>query len=126
MNKYAKLFIQYIIYRDHHGLCIELLERLHVSCLQNIDERDVSSITMRSLRLQLGIVSQEPVLFDRTIAENIAYGDNSRTVPMSDIIEAAKKANIHNFITTLPLVSYHLFYINCTVNVLLEVCALYQ
>jgi ABC-type multidrug transport system fused ATPase/permease subunit len=80
---------------------------------------------MRSLRLQLGIVSQEPILFDRTIAENIAYGDNSRTVPMSEIIEAAKKANIHNFITNLPLVSSHLFilillstsywrYVHCT------------
>jgi len=63
---------------------------------------------MRSLRLQLGIVSQEPVLFDRTISENIAYGDNSRTVPISEIIEAAKQANIHNFITSLPLVSSHL------------------
>jgi ATP-binding cassette subfamily B (MDR/TAP) protein 1 len=63
---------------------------------------------MRSLRLQLGIVSQEPVLFDRTIAENIAYGDNRRTVPMSEIIEVAKKANIHNFISSLPLVSSHL------------------
>jgi ATP-binding cassette subfamily B (MDR/TAP) protein 1 len=77
--------------------------------LQHVDEYDVSSISLRSLRLQLGIVSQEPVLFDRTIAENIAYGDNSRTVPMSEIIDAAKNANIHNFISTLPLVSSHLF-----------------
>lgn len=69
---------------------------------------------MRSLRLQLGIVSQEPVLFDRTISENIAYGDNSRTVPISEIIEAAKQANIHNFITSLPLVSSHLDFYNFT------------
>jgi len=62
---------------------------------------------MRLLRLQLGIVSQEPVLFDRTIAENIAYGDNSRKVPMAEIIEAATQANIHNFITSLPAVSSH-------------------
>jgi ATP-binding cassette subfamily B (MDR/TAP) protein 1 len=88
---------------------MEQLVMLCVSCLQHIDEHDVSSITLRSLRLQLGIVSQEPVLFDRTIAENIAYGDNSRTVPMSEIIDTAKKANIHNFISTLPLVSSHLF-----------------
>lgn len=79
-----------------------------VSCLQNIDERDVSSMSMRLLRSQLGIVSQEPVLFDRTIAENISYGDNSRTVSIEEIIEAAKKANIHNFISSLPLVSSHL------------------
>jgi ATP-binding cassette subfamily B (MDR/TAP) protein 1 len=69
---------------------------------------------MRSLRLQLGTVSQEPVLFDRTIAENIAYGDNSRTVPMPEIIVAATQANIHNFINNLPLVSSHLDYYNFT------------
>jgi len=88
---------------------------LSVSCLQRIDERDVSSISLRLLRLQLGIVSQEPVLFDRTIAENIAYGDNSRSVPMPEIIEAAKQANIHKFIQTLPLVSSHLDYYNFTI-----------
>ncbi|XP_033609713.1 ATP-dependent translocase ABCB1 isoform X3 [Cryptotermes secundus] len=85
--------------------CIQLLERFYdpdSGCVY-IDEHDVSSLTTCSLRFQLGIVSQEPVLFDRTIAENIAYGDNSRTVPMSEIIEAAKKASIHSFITTLPL-----------------------
>lgn len=46
---------------------------------------------------------QEPVLFDRTIAENIAYGDNSRTVSEQEIITAAKSANIHDFIVSLPL-----------------------
>jgi ATP-binding cassette subfamily B (MDR/TAP) protein 1 len=85
--------------------CIQLLVRFYdpVSGSVHIDEHDVSLISMRLLRLQLGIVSQEPVLFDRTIAENIAYGDNSRKVPMPEIIEAAKQANIHNFIHTLPL-----------------------
>ena len=53
----------------------------------------------------MGLVSQEPVLFDRTIGENIAYGDNSRDVSMEEIIEAAKKSNIHSFIENLPLVS---------------------
>jgi len=61
-------------------------------------------MTMTLLRSQLGIVSQEPVLFDRTIADNIAYGDTSRDVEMQEIIEAAKNANIHNFITSLPQV----------------------
>ena len=51
----------------------------------------------------MGLVSQEPVLFDRTIAENIQYGDNSREVDMTEVIEAAKRANIHNFISSLPL-----------------------
>ena len=53
----------------------------------------------------MGIVSQEPVLFDCSISDNIAYGDNSRHVPMDEIITAAKNANIHNFIQTLPNVS---------------------
>ena len=54
------------------------------------------------LRSQIGIVQQEPILFDLSIAENIAYGDNSRTVPMEEIVQAAKKANIHGFILNLP------------------------
>lgn len=51
----------------------------------------------------MGIVSQEPVLFEKTLAENIAYGDNSREVSMTEITDAAKMANIHTFITSLPL-----------------------
>ncbi|XP_060520809.1 phosphatidylcholine translocator ABCB4-like [Cylas formicarius] len=51
----------------------------------------------------MGIVSQEPNLFCKTIGDNIAYGDNSREVGEDEIIDAAKKANIHNFISSLPL-----------------------
>lgn len=61
-----------------------------------------NDITLKDLRSKLSIVSQEPTLFDRTIAENIAYGDNSRKVQMTEIIEAAKIANAHNFIIQLP------------------------
>lgn len=50
----------------------------------------------------MGLVSQEPILFDRTIAENIAYGDNTREIAMPEIMEAAKMANIHEFIVNLP------------------------
>ena len=53
----------------------------------------------------MGIVSQEPVLFSYSIAENIAYGDNSRIVPFEEIEAAAVSANIHSFINTLPKVS---------------------
>ena len=60
---------------------------------------------MPFIRSQLGIVSQEPILFDRTIAENIMYGDNERVVPMDEVIEAAKQANIHSFIASLPQVN---------------------
>lgn len=69
-----------------------------------VNDVDIRHLSLGWLRSQIGIVSQEPILFDSTIAENIAYGDNSRDVPMDEIIEAAKKANIHDFISGLPLV----------------------
>lgn len=85
--------------------CIQLLQRLYdpISGTVTMDRRDISSVSLASLRSQLGVVGQEPVLFDRTIAENIAYGDNYRRVPMDEIIEAAKKSNIHSFVSSLPL-----------------------
>ncbi|MBO4633059.1 MAG: ABC transporter ATP-binding protein [Lentisphaeria bacterium] len=62
-----------------------------------IDGHDVRDISIDSLRRQIGIVSQQPILFNDTIANNIAYGvpDASR----DDIIEAAKLVNAHEFIT---------------------------
>ncbi|XP_049957122.1 ATP-dependent translocase ABCB1-like [Schistocerca serialis cubense] len=84
--------------------CIQLLERFYDAASGSValDKHDVSKVKMAALRSQLGLVQQEPVLFDRTISENIAYGDNSRDVSMDEIIEVAKKANIHKFITALP------------------------
>lgn len=88
--------------------CIQLLQRLydpeHGRIHIGLDEIS-SEIALGDLRSKLSIVSQEPVLFDRTIAANIAYGDNSREVSIAEIIEVSKIANVHNFITTLPLVS---------------------
>lgn len=89
---------------------IQLLQRLYdPKCGEiSIGDCDIcDDLTLNDLRLKLSIVSQEPVLFNRTIAENIAYGDNSRTVHMSEIIEASKIANIHTFITQLPEVDKH-------------------
>ena len=65
----------------------------------------MKSLNVAWLRTQIGLVSQEPVLFDRSIAENIKYGANHREVSMNEVIDAATKANIHNFITSLPNVS---------------------
>lgn len=57
----------------------------------------------------MGLVTQEPVLFDSTIKENIAYGAGD--VDMHDIISAAKNANIHEFIINLPQVrKFNFFY----------------
>lgn len=67
-----------------------------------LDKYDAKELNLHWLRSQIGIVSQEPVLFDCSIAENIAYGDNDRVVPMSEIMEAARKSNIHSFIEALP------------------------
>uniref|UniRef100_A0A1B0DGS5 ABC-type xenobiotic transporter n=1 Tax=Phlebotomus papatasi TaxID=29031 RepID=A0A1B0DGS5_PHLPP len=86
--------------------CIQLLLRFYDPDQGEVKLDGVSTIdfSIRNLRSHLGLVSQEPVLFDRTIAENIAYGDNSRVVSMEEIIEAAKEAQIHSeFITKLPL-----------------------
>lgn len=85
--------------------CIQLIQRFYdpYKGVVAIDGSDVKSVTQKTLRQQLGIVSQEPSLFDRTISENIAYGNNFRKVSQDEIIDAAKKANIHNFIISLPL-----------------------
>ena len=65
-----------------------------------IDGQDLRSVTQSSLREAIGIVPQDTVLFNDTIAYNIAYGrpDASR----EDVIRAAKLAQIHNFILDLP------------------------
>ncbi|XP_028169176.1 phosphatidylcholine translocator ABCB4-like [Ostrinia furnacalis] len=69
-----------------------------------LDGQDIKySLTLRQLRAQLGLVAQEPALFSRSIRDNIAYGDNSRAVPLEEIIDAAQKANVHAFIAQLPL-----------------------
>lgn len=87
--------------------CIQLLQRLydpeHGRIFIGLDEIS-SDVPLSDLRSKLSVVSQEPVLFDRTIAENIAYGDNTRKFSITEIIEAAKLANAHNFISKLPLV----------------------
>lgn len=60
---------------------------------------------MPFLKAQIGIVSQEPVLFDCGTAENIQHDDNTRNVSMVEIVEAAKKAYLQYFVMTLPDVS---------------------
>lgn len=64
-----------------------------------LDGTDIRDITLNSLRRNIGIVSQTVFLFDGTIRENIAYGAGD--VSDEDVISAAKKANIHDYIVTL-------------------------
>jgi ATP-binding cassette, subfamily B, bacterial len=65
-----------------------------------IDGTDVRDVTFESLRRQIGIVPQETVLFSGTVAENIAYGQDS--FDMEDVEKAAKIANAHSFISAFP------------------------
>jgi subfamily B ATP-binding cassette protein MsbA len=65
-----------------------------------VDDVDIRDVTLRSLRSQVGIVTQETVLFDDTIASNIAYGTPAAT--REDIEAAARAAHAHEFICELP------------------------
>ncbi len=65
-----------------------------------IDGHDVKEVSVRSLRRQIGVVTQETVLFRGSIAANIAYG--AKGVTRERVIEAAKKARADEFITALP------------------------
>ncbi|UJR11267.1 hypothetical protein I4U23_015449 [Adineta vaga] len=84
---------------------IQLIERFYDPNIGQIlvDSKDIRSLNLQWYRSKIGIVSQEPVLFNMSIRENIAYGDNNRKdIPLDEIIEAAKTANIHDFIQRLP------------------------
>ncbi|RTL04326.1 ABC transporter ATP-binding protein [Candidatus Dependentiae bacterium] len=70
-----------------------------------IDGQDIKTVTQDSLREAIGIIPQEPVLFHRSIMENIRYGKKNATD--AEVIEAAKKAHAHEFIKELPN-GYHM------------------
>ena len=65
-----------------------------------IDDKNISDITMDCLRRNIGIVQQDVFLFSGTFKENIAYGNLNAS--MDEIIEASKKANIYDYIMSLP------------------------
>lgn len=81
---------------------VKLIQRLHninagAIC---IDEQNVADVTQHSLRSQIAVVPQEPILFHRTLAENISYAKPG--VSLAQIKAAAKLANAHEFILDLP------------------------
>jgi subfamily B ATP-binding cassette protein MsbA len=65
-----------------------------------IDGVDLRDCTLKSLMEQIGIVTQETILFNDTVAANIAYGSSAHT--RDDVIKAARIANAHDFITKMP------------------------
>ncbi len=81
---------------------VKLVQRLYDATGGRIliDGQDVATATQRSLRSQIAIVQQEPILFHRSLAENIAYGRPGAS--LAQIEEAARLANAHHFIMRLP------------------------
>ncbi|CAN0906199.1 ABC transporter B family member 13 [Linum grandiflorum] len=65
-----------------------------------IDGCDIKTLNLKSLRRRIGLVQQEPALFSTTIYENIKYGNDSASE--IEIMEAAKAANVHEFISRMP------------------------
>jgi ABC-type multidrug transport system fused ATPase/permease subunit len=65
-----------------------------------LDDTEITTIALRSLREQISVVLQEPLLFSSTVADNIRYGRLDAS--MDDIVAAAKAANAHEFISMLP------------------------
>ncbi|HEX3665026.1 MAG TPA: ABC transporter ATP-binding protein [Rhizomicrobium sp.] len=65
-----------------------------------IDGQDISDVTLESLRANIALVTQDPFLFDETIAENIGYGRRDAT--LEQIVESARAAAADEFITALP------------------------
>ncbi len=90
---------------------IGLIERFYepVGGTVYLDGHDISKLNLRWLRQQVGLVSQEPTIFGTTVYQNIRYGLIGSRFEHEDeekqrelVIEAAKKANAHDFVTALP------------------------
>ncbi len=81
---------------------VKLVQRLHNLDAGRIliDGQDIAQVTQASLREAVGLVPQDPVLFHRSIAENIAYGRPGATEP--EIVAAAKLAHVDEFVRGLP------------------------
>jgi ATP-binding cassette subfamily B protein len=81
---------------------VKLVQRLHDVSGGRIliDGQDIAKATQRSLRSRIAIVHQDPILFHRSLADNIAYGHPGASMPV--IEQAARLANAHEFIARLP------------------------
>ncbi|MCK4325500.1 ABC transporter ATP-binding protein [bacterium] len=81
---------------------VNFIPRFHdpISGKVEIDGQDIREVTLKSLREQMGIVTQETILFNDTIRNNIAYGKED--ISDEEVEEAARAANAHQFITEMP------------------------
>ena len=93
---------------------VGLLERFYdpLSGTVTLDSHDIRTLNLKWLRSQIGLVQQEPVLFGRSIKDNIMYGvPREIEVSEEEVVHAAKSANIHGFINNLPMVCYALYHV---------------
>ncbi|XP_052821017.1 ATP-dependent translocase ABCB1-like isoform X1 [Mya arenaria] len=67
-----------------------------------VDGTNIKDVNIKRLRFLISVVSQEPILFDCSIRENILYGLDVASYGMDDVISAARSANIHEYIASLP------------------------
>lgn len=65
-----------------------------------IDGRDIRKLNLKFLRLKIGLVQQEPVLFAASIYDNISYGKDGASE--AEVMEAARAANVHGFVSAMP------------------------
>ncbi|KAI3462943.1 hypothetical protein Pfo_019606 [Paulownia fortunei] len=81
---------------------IALIERFYdpIAGKVMIDGKDIRRLNLKSLRLKIGLVQQEPALFAASIFDNIAYGKDGATE--AEVTEAARAANVHAFVSGLP------------------------
>lgn len=107
---------------------VQLIQRFYdpLAGSVTVDGVDIRQLNIKWLRQRIGVVSQEPVLFATTIAENIRYGRDG--VTQQEIEQAAKEANAHNFINKLPLVTtlFYSFYFNVAVGTLVGSVTFYS
>ncbi|KAI8339773.1 p-glycoprotein [Choanephora cucurbitarum] len=83
---------------------VQLLQRFYdpVRGKVTLDGRNIKDLNVQWLRQQIGVVSQEPVLFNMSIRQNLMMGNTDSDVTPEDIVIACKKANCHSFIKQLP------------------------
>ena len=93
--------------------CVQLLQRFYdyQSGAIFLDGKKLQQYDLKWLRQQIAVVSQEPILFQTTIRQNILFGNESASE--DDIHRVAKMANAHDFIMKLPDVRRHAIRCNC-------------
>lgn len=99
--------------------CLQLIQRFYdpLNGLIAIDGRNLKDYNLKWLRTRIGVVNQEPILFATTIKENIRFGKDDASD--EEIVWAAKNANAHDFIMTLPdvfFIPFHSFAIYNLMN----------